>query len=383
MSAQEARSAPQGGRERPGRAISRRAAQNAQRRPARPPYAARLDELWRLATAPREPGAPSVASAFAGMGGSLLGYLAAGFRDVLCIEHDPHAAACLRLNFGARVADGDIEDLDVSELGMRPGELGLLDGSPPCQGFSQLRHTGPDPAERNQLYREFARLLRAWQPRAFVMENIAAMTRDRRLFADAHALLRDCGYSVRAAIIPASLFGAATIRKRLIIIGVRDDLGVPATHPAPAARPATVREAWADLPANPGPPPPDVWRCVKPLARMMREGEHGSQVLTARGRPTTAFHNLHRLRWDHPAPALLSVTNTSDVIHPEQTRWLTVAELMRIQAIPDAYRWPEGTTWQDAHRRIGNSVVPLLTWHLGTHLRATVPGMGGTRPQAA
>src|SRR5262245_14159821 len=136
-------------------------------------YADRLSELWRLVTAERDPGAPTVVSTFAGMGGSAIGYLAAGFADVLACEWDAHAAACLRQNFSAPVYDGDIHALDPAELPLAPGELDLLDGSPPCQGFSALGNRREhDP--RNQLWRPFARLAEAWQPRALVIENVVA-----------------------------------------------------------------------------------------------------------------------------------------------------------------------------------------------------------------
>src|SRR5215831_11501195 len=86
-------------------------------------YADRLADLWRRATADREPGAPTAVSTFAGMGGSTLGYLAAGFADVLAAEWDAHAAACLRLNFSAPVYDGDIHALDPPSFRSRPASL--------------------------------------------------------------------------------------------------------------------------------------------------------------------------------------------------------------------------------------------------------------------
>lgn len=85
--------------------------------------------------------APTFVSTFAGCGGSSLGWKTSGFRELLAVEWDKTAVAAFRLNFpGVPVWDGDIRELTVEEAlrlaGVAPGELDVLDGSPPCQGFS-------------------------------------------------------------------------------------------------------------------------------------------------------------------------------------------------------------------------------------------------------
>ena len=80
-------------------------------------------------------------SLFAGCGGSSLGYSMAGYRELLAVEWDDHAVETFKLNFpDVRVWHGDIPNLSVEEClelaRLRPEELNVLDGSPPCQGFS-------------------------------------------------------------------------------------------------------------------------------------------------------------------------------------------------------------------------------------------------------
>jgi DNA (cytosine-5)-methyltransferase 1 len=128
-------------------------------------YPTILEEAWVQHLAPREPGAPTVISTFAGCGGSSLGYSMAGFRELLAIEWGDNAVQTFRLNFpDVPVYHGDIAKLSVEEcirlagLG-GPGELDVLDGSPPCQGFSTAgKRQMDDP--RNGLFREYVRLLR-------------------------------------------------------------------------------------------------------------------------------------------------------------------------------------------------------------------------------
>jgi DNA (cytosine-5)-methyltransferase 1 len=336
-------------------------------------YAERLSELWRSAVAPRLEDAPTVVSCFAGMGGSLLGYLAAGYREVLAIEHDPHAAACLRLNYGVRVHQGDIADVDPAAIGLAPGELDLLDGSPPCQGFSSLgRRAADDP--RSVLFLQFVRLLTAWQPRTFVMENVPGLPVSfPRRFAEVCAALEGAGYVITAAIVPAESFGAATTRPRLIITGARADLGVVPGLPAPSHRGVTLRAALT-------PPPDPVIEAGPPGERIMRlvvltePGRKGEHALVARG-GRQAYYNLQRAHndrvcWTVPA---LADPGRCGILHPREHRFLSVGELMRVQGIPDEFTWPPTTTWKVAHHRIGNSVCPLVTRALGEHLLKEVP----------
>jgi DNA (cytosine-5)-methyltransferase 1 len=339
---------------------------------ARPVYRDRLNELWSAATAPRDDDAPTVVSTFAGMGGSTTGYLAAGFREVLAVEQQPHAAACLALNFGCDIHADDITSLDPAKLPLAPGELDVLDGSPPCQGFSSsgLRRKD-DP--RNRLWCQFARLAEAWKPKALVMENVPLIA-SSPVFAMVRAELDRIGYRTRAAILPAALFGAATDRKRFILVGIRDDIGRDPTHPKPDHRPVTVREAFAALPGDTIPAPEMPARFAG-LARMIEPGRCGGKALSARG-GRESYWSVKRLSWDKPSNAIPSTfrKHTSGFIHPDETRYLTIAELMRIQSVPDGYRWPEGTTYKDAHNRIGNSVPPLLMHAVAAHVRGLLTG---------
>ena len=100
-------------------------------------YVAALEEAWAAHLAGRAPGAPTVVSLFAGCGGSSLGYSMAGFRELLAVEWDNRAVDIFKLNFpSVPVYLEDIRSLSVRHClglaGLRPGELDLLDGSPPC-----------------------------------------------------------------------------------------------------------------------------------------------------------------------------------------------------------------------------------------------------------
>jgi len=171
-------------------------------------------------------------STFAGCGGSSLGYKWAGGRGLLAIEFDANAAATYRANFPETpVLERDIRTVMAEEVleltGLKVGELDILDGSPPCQGFSTAgKRKMSDP--RNDLSYEFARLVDDLQPKAFVMENVSGLVKGkmRYLFRDIMTRLKATGYAVRCKLLNAMYFNVPQSRERLIWIGARPDLRV-------------------------------------------------------------------------------------------------------------------------------------------------------------
>lgn len=327
-------------------------------------YRELLDRSWQEHLAPRANDAPTVISTFAGAGGSSLGYSMAGFRELLAVEWDGAAAETFRRNFpGVPVHEGDIAGLGLEEClrtaGLEPGQLDVLDGSPPCQGFSTAgRRVLEDP--RNGLFREFVRLLRGLRPRAFVLENVQGLVKGkmRLVFADMLRELRASGYVVAARVLDAAYFGVPQHRRRLIVVGARDDLDVLPTHPDAATRPTTFRAAVEDLAgtAQCGPVP-------SPLREMRWRA-------TRRGDAHRERFSLLRLAWDRPAPTVLRVSGSGGHMHPDEPRLLNVAELRRVASFPDQFDF--AGDWGSAVSQIGNCVPPLLMRAVAQHVAGQV-----------
>lgn len=341
-------------------------------------YAAMLSELWAQHLAPKGPGAPTVASTFAGCGGSSLGYSAAGFREVLAVEWDAHACECLRLNFpGAPVWQGDVAQLSAAEAlrlaGLGEGELDLLDGSPPCQGFSTAgRRQLDDP--RNSLFREFVRLLRGLRPRLFVMENVSGMAKGKMLltFAEAVRELKASGYAVRVRLLNAAGFGVPQSRQRLIFMGARLDLGADPEHPRAEARPPSSREALEGLRPQAG----DL-----EAARQFAHSDWaavplGERVADVPSRSPGRAYGVRKLHPDKVARTIVRSDGTmrgaAGMMHWAEPRALCAAEYARLCSFPDEYRWPEGR-WGDRIARAGNSVPPLLARAVARAARRLLP----------
>ncbi|WP_328838971.1 DNA cytosine methyltransferase [Streptomyces europaeiscabiei] len=189
------------------------------------------------------PAAPfTVLDLFAGCGGFSEGFrsYALGqdthqprFRSVAAVELDRSAAATYEANHQPDLLFcGDIANFDPRPL---EGSVDVIAGGPPCQGFSGLgRGSGNDP--RNELWKEYLRVVTVVRPKVFVMENV-----DRFATSPEFALLKDEArpggvlrdYHVHAQVLNAADYGVSQARKRTIVFGSRRDLGEYVNHPVP------------------------------------------------------------------------------------------------------------------------------------------------------
>lgn len=295
---------------------------------------------------------PTVISTFAGCGGSSLGYKLAGFQELLAVEWDDNAVETFKLNFpGVPVFHGDIAKLTGAECmrlagGIAPGELDVLDGSPPCQGFSTAgKRKFDDP--RNSLFREYARLLRELQPRVFVMENVTGMVKGcmKQAYLTIIAELRACGYRARGEVLNAMYYNVPQSRERVIIIGVRNDIGIEPTHPKPQTRPIcarTVHPTWI---------------------RILCSG-HRENWLSA----SKIFPTIVKATGTTSRTGYLSGGHFVDTTEGE--RRPTRIELQAIASYPNEFRFAGDR--EDGINRIGNSVPPNLMRAIAEHVRKNI-----------
>jgi DNA (cytosine-5)-methyltransferase 1 len=180
---------------------------------------------------------PQAVSLFSGCGGSDAGVVAAGFEVVMANDLLAYAQAA----YHANLPETDYRLGDVSKLTTFPAAE-LLVGCYPCQGFSQ---GGARLADRriNTLYLEFARALATIQPKAFIAENVSGLRRStyQHLLEDQLARFAAAGpgYRVVWQELKAHEYGVPQERKRLIIVGLRNDLGMDYVFPAATHGPTT------------------------------------------------------------------------------------------------------------------------------------------------
>ena len=313
----------------------------------------------------------TVISTFAGCGGSSLGYRLAGYKELLAIDYDKAAVETFRLNFPEiPIWDKDIYSISSQEIlmfcNLEKGELDILDGSPPCQGFSLAGKMNITDS-RNNLYKEFTRLLLGLQPKVFVMENVGSLVKGRMkgIFKDIMNSLEACGYNVKCRLMNTMYYGVPQRRQRLIWIGVRKDLNISPSYPKPFAYPITVREAFIGLPIQYQ--EKELPEREKKLWKRTKKGNNLSQAAVRLFNQKNCNFTHCRLDWNSPSPTICTVR---DILHPDECRSLTIAELKRLSSFPDDFQFIGSFCQQ--WKVIGNAVPPLLIKAIAKHIKSEI-----------
>ena len=347
------------------------------------------------------------ADLFAGCGGGSMALQAVGFTPVAAVEIDEDAAGSYQDNLGLTPIIEDIRlvtsDRILKSADLRPGELTLLVGCPPCQSFTILRR-GIQPSakdrERNRLPDEYLRLVDELRPRHIAFENVPGLAdgywSDRfTAFLDRLAAM---GYQFIWDLVDAADYGVPQRRRRLVLIGSRvaQPFLPAATHGPLGLKPhVTVRQAIAHLPrplllGAPGGPADDPLHRSRrhsdiAVARLrsLREGQGRNDLPEHLQLACHRGHKGHydiygRMWWDRPAPTLTSgCTNMTKgrFAHPEQDRAITVREAMLLQSFPAAATLRGGI--ESMSLQVGNAVPFLLAESIGRTIQFMEQGTGG------
>lgn len=320
---------------------------------------------------------PIAVDLFAGCGGLTEGLKRAGFRVVGAVEIDSLAAKTYRANHpSVTLWRRDIRTLSADRILRRlrilPGQLDLLAGCPPCQGYSTIRTRNrrtPVADDRNDLIFEFLRLVAKLRPRAVMLENVPGLQHDGR-FSRFCAELRTLGYRLNHRVLDASDYGVPQRRRRLILLAGRGYLVLPAS---PTAVRESVRSTIGNLPhpGKSGDPAHDVQehrseRILKLIMDIPVDGgsraDLGAERQLACHQKLDGFKDVYgRMTWDDVAPTITGgFVNPSKgrFLHPEQNRTITPREAALLQTFPPQYRFPMEAGKFPVAEMIGNALPP-------------------------
>lgn len=321
---------------------------------------------------------PTAIDLFSGCGGLTLGLKQAGFNVVGAVEIDKQAAETFEANHpDVLLKICDIRNLSARglrhELKLHLGQLDLLAGCPPCQGFSLLRtRNGANRNRdgRNNLVREMLRFTRAFRPKTIMMENVPGLIRHKPFF-DLCDALRRLGYEITFDVKDAASYGVPQRRRRLIMLAGR---GFEIGFPEGAKTIRTVRDAIAGLPKAGFSNDtlhdfPELRRSDK-VAALIRDipkngGSRGdlprSRQLACHTR-SDGFKDIYgRMAWDKVAPTITGgCFNPSKgrFLHPEENRAITLREAALLQGFPRSYFFDVKTGKQRIALMIGNALPP-------------------------
>ena len=369
----------------------------------------------------------SVISLFSGGMGLALGLERTGkYRLLACVEKERTFCETIRHNQRAgrlaekvQIFEGDISNLDPAQVmesvGIKPGELDLLVGGPPCQSFSTAGRRGTVQDTRGTLLWQFLRFVEAMKPRFFLMENVrgllSAAIQHRpiaerperggpplepdeqpgsviRRFAEDLQQIPGHSYYMDCFEVNAVNYGAPQLRERALFIGNRfnETIDFPdPTHGNPNATSETPRTLFD---------PPNVelqpWRTLEEAIGDLQESnpivldfsprkKHYLSLVPSgsnwRSLPIELQKESMGLAWfakggrsgwwrrltfDLPCPTLVTMPNhaSTSLCHPTQTRALSIREYSRIQEFPDDWEFC-GTT-SEQYAQVGNAVPVRL-----------------------
>ena len=313
---------------------------------------------------------------FAGAGGTALGLENAGFRNLLLSELDSSACETLRKNRPEwNVLEGDVHNLTFSDY---LGKVDLLQGGVPCQAFSYAGKSMGFGDTRGTLFFEFARAIDECKPSVIMMENVRGLlTHDGgKTLRTMLSRLMEIGYKVSVRVLRAQFLDVAQKRERLVILGVRSDLGLPILFPKQNGVLMTLWDAIGDCPESEGASYPQRKREILDLVPqggywrdlpedLQKEYLKGSYYLSG-GKTGMA----RRLAWNEPSLTLTCAPaqKQTERCHPEETRPLTVREYARIQSFPD--NWEFCGSMANKYKQIGNAVPVNMAYHIGQAIMA-------------
>jgi DNA (cytosine-5)-methyltransferase 1 len=352
---------------------------------------------------------------FCGCGGISVGLQKAGFEILAGIDIEKKYLASFKNNFpNAKALNTDITVIPPVEfmqmLGIAPGELDLLVGGPPCQGFSKnvprKNRFLEDP--KNLLVKSFLDYCEVLQPKMILMENVAEMKNgfDEAYSQEIINRLQAAGYTITAAVLNSADFGVPQRRKRAFFManryGIQFELPKP-THAAVVnsgnranelfAHPThiTVWDAIGDLPSVEHGKGVELTRyATKPQTEyqiLMRGDKQEVKNHIARKLADKQYERLASIgpgqghkdlpkhlqtkggysgAYGRLTKDMIAPTITRWVFHPGSGRWghpedirtLTIREVARIQSFPDDFDFVGSYT--DQSGQLGNAVPPLL-----------------------
>ena len=333
---------------------------------------------------------PKVLDLFAGCGGFSCGLEMAGFEIVAAIDNWNDALKTFEKNHSSvKVLNIDLINPNASQLKNEIGEVDLVIGGPPCQGFSISGLRNPNDS-RNDLYKGFVQIVKEFNPSAFVLENVPNLvSMDKGRIKD--EIIKDfekLGYSVNYKIMLASDFGVPQNRRRVFFVGLKGNEEFTFPKQTTAECRVSAFDASSDLPdkdlidgfkiktAAVSPfqkfarnPNSKIYnhqltkheqKAIDMIAMVPDGGNYKNLPLEFQN---TRKVNIAWTRFNSKKPSPTIDTGHRHHFHYKFNRVPTVRESARLQSFPDRFIFTGSKTSQ--YRQVGNAVPPLLAKKIG------------------
>ena len=317
-----------------------------------------------------------VVSLFSGCGGMDLGfeggftylnkkYKSNPFEIIYSNDFEKKACETYNYNFKNKIVCDDIHNINENDI----PDCDIVIGGFPCQDFSLAGKRKGFNSQRGQLYKEMLRIVNSKKPKVFVAENVEGISINIENSSPLLKIIdefRNIGYKVDYQLFNTADYEVPQTRKRIIIIGVRDDLNIEPCFPKPklsSNKWITAKEAIDDL-----------WdKMDTDYVKNHTSNDYSKAKFSENGkgqgnRQIEADKPSITIRAEHHGniEGHYRSTNPDDPTNKKYWRRLSIRECARIQSFPDNFIFPCAAS--SAYKQIGNAVPPVFGWYIANNV---------------
>ncbi len=264
-------------------------------------------------------------------------------------------------------------------------------GGPPCQSWSEAGSLKGIEDARGQLFYDYIRILKEFQPKFFLAENVSGMLANRHNEAVQNiiSLFEEAGYDVTLTLVNAKDYGVAEERKRVFYIGFRKDLNINFVFPKGSTEEDNKKITLRDI----------IWDLQETAVPAGPKNHHNPEAINNNEYFTGAFSPIFMSRnrvksWDeqaftvqasgrqcqlHPQAPKMQKFDKNDFRFVENSehlyRRMTIREIARVQGFPDDFQFIYTET-NNAYKMIGNAVPVNLAYEIATAIKMFLNGKG-------
>lgn len=335
----------------------------------------------------------NVISLFSGCGGLDLGFEKAGFSVPVANEFDHTIYETFKINHpNTHLIEGDVRQVTKKDIvPYISGEVDGIIGGPPCQSWSEAGSLRGIKDARGQLFYDYIRILKEFNPKFFLAENVSGMLANRHSEAVQNilGLFEQAGYDVTLTLVNAKDYGVAEERKRVFYIGFRKDLNIKFRFPKGSTEEDEKKITLRDI----------IWDLQETAVPAGTRNHHNPKAINNNEYFTGAFSPIFMSRnrvknWDeqaftvqasgrqcqlHPsAPKMVKVDkNDCRFVEGKEHlyRRMSIREIARVQGFPDDFKFIYAET-NNAYKMIGNAVPVNLAYEIATAIMMYLNGDG-------
>ena len=331
----------------------------------------------------------NVISLFSGCGGLDLGFEKAGFNIPVANEFDSTIYQTFKINHpNTHLIEGDVRKINKEDiLPYLSGNVDGIIGGPPCQSWSEAGSLRGINDERGQLFFDYIRILKDFQPKFFLAENVSGMLANRHNEAVQNILnlFDNAGYDVTLTLVNAKDYGVAEERKRVFYIGFRKDLRISFIFPEGSTKDEDKKLTLRDI----------IWDLQETAVPAAEKNKHNSLAINNNEYYTGAYSPIFMSRnrvksWDEQAYTV-QASGRQCQLHPQAPkmikygkndcrfvvgkehlyRRMTIREVARVQGFPDNFKFIYTDT-NTAYKMIGNAVPVNLAYEIALSIKETL-----------